>query len=188
MWNRYLYYLIQFKEIVVFSMAVLVAATLVLFLLLKRFGFGKRKNLAAVTLFFNIRPRHMLYLGANFLLLCFVPAVLLFSKQMQISYLCYLLALSLIAGLSIRKVLELVRLAAGSILIYTAFFIVDMLKSYTFNMVFDVRIVIIGVMLCVFVLFFDFYSFLNSIRCIARDIPREEEIVLEEMEVGELDD
>lgn len=170
MWNRYLYYLVQFREIIFFSMTAMAVLTLILLTLLKRFGFGKRKNLAVVTLFFNMKPRHMLYLGVNCLLLCFPPAVMLFSREMQIAYLCYLLVLSVIAGFAALKPLELLRLLAGSILVYTALFIVDMLKSYIFNMLFDVRIAVIAALLCIFILFFDVYFFLSALKYIARDV------------------
>lgn len=175
MWNRYLYYLLQFKEITLFSMALMLALVLALLVMIRRFGFSKRKNLAVITLFFNMKPRHMVYLGANYLMLCFAPAVIIFSLEMQIAYLFYLLVLSAAAGAASLKPLELVRLPAGSILVYTAFFIVDMLKSYIFNMLFDVRIAIIGVLLCIFILFFEVYFFLSALRCIAKDIPAKQE-------------
>ena len=120
-----------------------------------------------MTLFFNMPVQYMLYLAANYIQLMFVWSTLLFSVHMELSHLIFLILLGLIQAVSIAQIGEGIRSFIGSVLLYAAFLIVDLLKSYIFDMRFDWRIAFVCCLLSVFLLLYSVYFFINSIRCLA---------------------
>lgn len=160
MWSRYLYYILQFRWIMTGSLVLMLVMAAALLTMLKTFSFGRKRNLVVITLFFNMKKRHRVYLAANCLTLGFVLSALVFAQDMQIAYLVYLLLLAAVAGVSVGSPVELIRSMVGAVLIYAAFFLIDVLKNYMYQIIFDVRIAVICVLLCVFMVFFAIYFFL----------------------------
>lgn len=167
MWSRYLYYILQFRWIMTGSLVLMLVLAAVLLTMLKTFSFGRKRNLVVITLFFNMKKRHRVYLAANCLTLGFVLSALVFAQDMQIAYLVYLLLLAAVAGVSVGSPVELIRSMVGAALIYAAFFLIDVLKNYMYQIIFDVRIAVICVLLCVFMVFFAIYFFLHAVRYMA---------------------
>ena len=52
-------------------------------------------------------------------------------------------------------------------MLYAAFLIVDLLKSYIFELRFDWRIAFVCVLLCAFLILYSIYFFINSVKCLA---------------------
>ena len=167
MWGKFLYYILQFQGLIVLTLVSLIVLTLAVLLLMKDFSWNRRRRLMVMTLFFNMPVQYMLYLAATYSQLMFVWSTLLFSVHMELSHLIFLILLGLIQAVSIAQIGEEIRSFIGSVLLYAAFLIVDLLKSYIFDMRFDWRIAFVCCLLSVFLLLYSVYFFINSIRCLA---------------------
>ena len=167
MWGKFLYYILQFQGLIVLTLVSLIVLTLAVLLLMKDFSWNRRRRLMVMTLFFNMPVQYMVYLAANYIQLMFVWSTLLFSVHMELSHLIFLILLGLIQAVSIAQIGEGIRSFIGSVLLYAAFLIVDLLKSYIFDMRFDWRIAFVCCLLSVFLLLYSVYFFINSIRCLA---------------------
>ena len=167
MWGKFLYYILQFQGLIFLTMVSLIVLTLAVLLLMKDFSWNRRRRLLLMTLFFNMPVPYMVYLAANYIQLMFVWSALLFSTHMELSHLIFLVILGLIQAVSIGQIGEGIRSFIGSILLYVAFLIVDLLKSYIFDMRFDWRIAFVCCLLSVFLLLYSVYFFINSIKCLA---------------------
>lgn len=167
MWSRFLYYFLQFKWLILSTMASLVVVTFVLVVLMKEFRWNRRYHLLTMTLFFQMPARYMVYLGANYIQLIFVLSTLLFSVEMQLSHLVLLVLLGLLQAVSIGEFAESIRSFIGSVMLYAEFMLVDLLKTYIFEMRFDWRIAVVCGLLYVFLILYAAYFFINSIKCLA---------------------
>lgn len=167
MWGRFLYYFLQFKSLLVLSMAGMLVITFVLMLLMKGFSWNRRRHLLVITLFFQMPARYMVYLAANYIQFMFVLSTLFCSVQVQVSHLVFLVLLGLIQAVTIAQPAESIRSFIGSVMLYAAFLIVDLLKTYIFDMRFDWRIAFVCLLLCIFLIFYSVYFFINSIKCLA---------------------
>lgn len=167
MWGKFLYYILQFQGLIVLTLVSLVVLTLAVLLLMKDFSWNRRRRLMVMTLFFNMPVPYMVYLAANYIQLMFVWSTLIFSVHMELSHLIFLILLGLIQAVSIAQIGEGIRSFIGSVLLYAAFLIVDLLKSYIFDMRFDWRIAFVCCLLSVFLLLYSVYFFINSIKCLA---------------------
>lgn len=167
MWSRYLYYILQFRWIMTGSLVLMLVMAAALLTMLKTFSFGRKRNLVVITLFFNMKKRHRVYLAANCLTLGFVLSAWCLHRIWQIAYLVYLLCWRRWQVSQIGSPVELIRSMVGAVLIYAAFFLIDVLKNYMYQIIFDVRIAVICVLLCVFMVFFAIYFFLHAVRYIA---------------------
>jgi hypothetical protein len=165
--NRFIYYILQFRWLVLLTMASLLVVTLVMVVLMKDFAWNRRRHLMVMTLFFNMPAQYMVYLAANYIQLMFVLSSLMFSVSMQLSHLVLLLLLGIIQAFAIGEIGESIRSFVGSALIYVAFLLVDLLKSYIFDMRFDLRIAIVCGLMYVFLILYALYFFINSIKCLA---------------------
>lgn len=150
MWGKFLYYILQFQGLIFLTMVSLIVLTLAVLLLMKDFSWNRRRRLMVMTLFFHMPGQYMVYLAANYIQLMFVWSSLLFSVHMELSHLIFLVLLGLIQAVSIAQIGEGIRSFFGSVLLYAAFLIVDLLKSYIFDMRFDWRIAFVCCLLSVF--------------------------------------
>jgi hypothetical protein len=148
-------------------MASLIVATAVLLILMKDFAWNRKRHLMVMTLFFQMKPRHMVYLAANYIQMMFVFSMMLFATDVQLSHLVLLVILGVVQAVAIAQPAESVRSLIGCILLYVAFLIVDLLKTYIFEMRFDWRIACVCAMLYVFLILYALYFFINSIKCLA---------------------
>jgi hypothetical protein len=165
--SRFLYYILQFRGLIILTMASLIVVTAVLMLLMKDFAWNRKRHLMVMTLFFRMEPRHMVYLAANYIQMMFVFSMMLFSTEVQLSHLVLLLILGVVQAVTIAQPAESIRSLIGCILLYVAFLIVDLLKTYIFEMRFDWRIAFVCGMLYVFLILYALYFFINSIKCLA---------------------
>jgi hypothetical protein len=85
-----------------------------------------------------------------------------------------LLILGLIQAVAIDQPAESIRSLLGCALLYIAFLIVDLLKTYIFEMRFDWRIAFVCGMLYVFLILYALYFFINGIKCLASRADLEE--------------
>lgn len=167
MYSRFLYYILQFRGLILLTMGSLLAVTLILMLLMKDFTWTSRRRLMIITLFFRMPGRYMVYLAANYIQLMFVLSMLLTLQNVQLSHLILLIMLGVIQAVSIAQLMESIRSFIGSIMLYAAFLIVDLLKSYIFELRFDWRIAFVCLLLCAFLVLYSIYFFINSIKCLA---------------------
>ena len=167
MYSRFLYYLLQFRGLIILTMASLLIVTLVLTVLMKDLRWTSKRRMRVIMLFFGMPKRYMVYLAANFIQLMFVLTMIFTMESVQISHLFLLLFLGVIEALSIQQVGESIRSFVGSIMLYGAFLIVDLLKSYIFELKFDWRIAFACFLLCAFLILYSIYFFINSIKCLA---------------------
>lgn len=171
MWSRFLYYVLQFGGVIVLTTASLLIVALLLMVMMREFAWNKGRHLLVMTLFFQMPGRYMVYLAANYLQLTFVLSTLLFGMSVQLSHLLFLLLLGVLQAVSIRQPVESARSFLGAVMLYAAFLIVDLLKTYIFDLRFDWRIAFVYFLLCAFLILYSVYFFLNSIRCLsARDV------------------
>ena len=167
MWGKFLYQILQFRGLLFLTMATLLVFTGAVLLLMRDFSWNRRRRLLLMTLFFDMPVRYMVYLAASYIQLMFVWSSLLFSVQMQLVHLILLALLGLIQALTIAQIAEGIRSFVGSVLLYVAFLLVDLLKSYLSDIRFDWRIAFVCGLLSVFLLLYSVYFFLNSIKCLA---------------------
>jgi hypothetical protein len=167
MYNKILYYFLQFKGLIILTMISLLIVTLIVTILMKDFAWNRRTHLLMMTLFFQMPTQYMVYLAANYIQLMFVLSALLFSVSMELSHLVLLVLLGLLQAFSIGQLGEGIRSFVGSVLLYVAFLIIDLLKTYIFDMHFDFRIAVVCGMMYVFLILYAFYFFINSIKCLA---------------------
>ncbi|MCD8197723.1 MAG: hypothetical protein LUE24_11275 [Lachnospiraceae bacterium] len=167
MYRRFLYYITQFEYLALFTVVSLIAVTVVLALQMRDFRWSSRRRLQILTLFFGMSPRYMVYLAANYLQLMFVLSQLATLQDIELSHLIFLVLIGLIQAVAIRQPAESLRSFFGSVLLYAAFLIVDLLKSYIFDLRFDWRIAFVCVLLCAFLVLYSLYFFINSIKCLA---------------------
>ena len=109
----------------------------------------------------------MVYLAANYIQLMFVIAMIATLQNVQLSHLIFLIILGIIQAVSIAQPVESIRSFVGSAMLYAAFLIVDLLKSYIFELRFDWRIAFVCVLLCAFLILYSIYFFINSVKCLA---------------------
>lgn len=167
MYRRFLYYITQFEYLAIFTVVSLIVVTIVLALQMRDFRWSSRRRLQILTLFFGMPPRYMVYLAANYLQLMFVLSMLATLRDIELSHLIFLVLIGLIQAVAIMQPAESLRSFFGSVLLYAAFLIVDLLKSYIFDLRFDWRIAFVCFLLCAFLVLYSLYFFINSIKCLA---------------------
>lgn len=167
MYGRFLYYILQFRGVMILTMASLLVVTMVLMILMRDFRWTSRRRLMVITLFFQMPGRYMVYLAANYIQLMFVIAMIATLQNVQLSHLIFLIILGIIQAVSIAQPVESIRSFVGSAMLYAAFLIVDLLKSYIFELRFDWRIAFVCVLLCAFLILYSIYFFINSVKCLA---------------------
>ena len=151
MYGRFLYYILQFRGVMILTMASLLVVTMVLMVLMRDFRWTSKRRLMVITLFFQMPGRYMVYLAANYIQLMFVIAMIATLQNVQLSHLIFLIILGIIQAVSIAQ----------------PFLIVDLLKSYIFELRFDWRIAFVCVLLCAFLILYSIYIFINSVKCLA---------------------
>ena len=117
MYSRFLYYLLQFRGLIILTMARLLIVTLVLTVLMKDLRWTSKRRMRVIMLFFGMPKRYMVYLAANFIQLMFVLTMIFTMESVQISHLFLLLFLGVIEALSIQQVGESIRSFVGSIML-----------------------------------------------------------------------
>jgi hypothetical protein len=157
----------MFRGMIVFTVLSALVVTLLLYVLMRDFSWNKRYHLLVVTLFFQMPNRYMVYLAANYIQLMFVCSMLFSSSSVQLSHLIMLVILGIIQAIAIRRPGESIRSLVGCILLYVSFLIVDLLKTYIFEMRFDMRIAFVCGLMYVFLILYTVYFFINSIKCLA---------------------
>lgn len=167
MYGRFLYYILQFRGLMVLTMASLLIVVLVLLVMMRDFSWTSRRRLMIITLFFQMPGRYMVYLAANYIQLMFVLSMLATLEHVQLSHLIFLVILGILQAASIAQPAESIRSFIGSVMLSAAFLIVDLLKSYIFDLRFDWRIAFVCCLLCVFLVLYSIYFFINSIKCLA---------------------
>ncbi|MCD8198410.1 MAG: hypothetical protein LUE24_14830 [Lachnospiraceae bacterium] len=167
MYRRFLYYILQFEYLALFTAVSLIIVTAVLLVQMRGFQWSSRRRLMIITLFFNMPPRYMVYLAANYIQLMFVLSQLVTLQDIELAHLVFLVLLGLIQALAIMDPAESVRSFLGSVLLYAAFLIVDLLKTYIFDLRFDWRIAFVCFLLCAFLVLYSVYFFINSLKCLA---------------------
>lgn len=167
MYSRFLYYIVQFRQLIIFTVFSLIVVTAFLLLQMRDFSWTSRRRLLVITLFFNMAPRYMVYLAANYIQLMFVLSMLITMQEVQLSHLVLLVLLGLIQAVAIGEPAESIRSFFGSVLLYAAFLIVDLLRTYIFALRFDWRIAFVFALMCAFLVLYSLYFFINSIKCLA---------------------
>lgn len=167
MYSRFLYYVLQFQGVMVLTMVSLLAVTLALLVMMRDFSWTSRRRLLVITLFFQMPGRYMVYLAANYIQFMFVLSMVFTLSDVQLSHLIFLILLGILQAASIAQIGESIRSLVGSVMLYVAFLIVDLLKSYIFDLRFDWRIAFVCCLLCVFLVLYSVYFFINSIKCLA---------------------
>ena len=167
MYSRFLYYILQFRGVMILTMASLLVVTMVLMVLMRDFRWTSKRRLMVITLFFQMPVRYMVYLAANYIQLMFVISMIATLQNVQLSHLIFLILLGIIQAVSIAQPVESIRSFVGSAMLYVAFLIVDLLKSYIFELRFDWRIAFVCVLLCAFLILYSIYFFINSVKCLA---------------------
>ena len=167
MYGRFLYYILQFRGVMILTMASLLVATIVLMILMRDFRWTSKRRLMVITLFFQMPVRYMVYLAANYIQFMFVIAMIGTLQDVQLSHLIFLIILGVIQAVAIAQPVESIRSFIGSVMLYAAFLIVDLLKSYIFELRFDWRIAFVCILLCAFLVLYSIYFFINSVKCLA---------------------
>ena len=167
MYSRFLYYILQFRGVMILTMASLLVATIVLMVLMRDFRWTSKRRLMVITLFFQMPVRYMVYLAANYIQFMFVIDMIGTLQDVQLSHLIFLIILGVIQAVSIAQPVESIRSFIGSVMLYVAFLIVDLLKSYIFELQFDWRIAFVCILLCAFLVLYSIYFFINSVKCLA---------------------
>ncbi len=167
MYSRFLYYALQFAPLLAFTVVSLIAVTAVLAVYMRDFSWTSRGRLLVMMLFFRMPGRYMVYLAANYIQFWFVLSMLFTMQEVQLVHLIFLVVIGLLQALSIRQLGESLRSFFGSVLLYAAFLIMDLLRTYIFDLRFDWRIAFVFCLMYVFLVLYSVYFFINSIKCLA---------------------
>ena len=65
MYGRFLYYILQFRGVMILTMASLLVVTMVLMVLMRDFRWTSKRRLMVITLFFQMPGRYMVYRDDN---------------------------------------------------------------------------------------------------------------------------
>lgn len=180
MYSRFLYYILQFRGLMIAVIISLLVVTAILSILMKEFRWTNKRRLQIIMLFFNMPKRYMVYLAANYIQMIFVFTMIFTMESVQMSHLVMLLVLGIIEAVTIMQIGEGIRSLVGNLMLYGAFLIVDLLKSYIFELKFDWRIAFACLLLCAFLVLYSVYFFINGIKCLASRSMAEDTGVIDE--------
>ena len=89
MYGRFLYYILQFRGVMILTMASLLVVTMVLMILMRDIRWTSRRRLMVITLFFQMPGRYMVYLAANYIQLMFVIAMIVTGSSRSFLLICF---------------------------------------------------------------------------------------------------
>lgn len=144
-----------------------IAVTFVIFIILKlscrKFSFLS-KNIYLMSMFYNMKKMHILYLDCLVVRYIFVLSVIIFSMQVDITSLIFLVLLSIIANLAFFDMKELLIDCINYTFITFALIFIDFFRIYMSQVVIEAWMVGLCLLAILFVITYVSYFLLRSIK------------------------
>lgn len=157
-------YIIELCYFALFFAIVIIGLALVCKVILKRNEKNHYTNMAFLGFFMQLENKELLSLSLLFLRYLWILYYLLFPAYINPNVFSILLFLSIAFGLSSRSVKNLIIEVISSVAIYFALICSMLLKSYLFDVIFDVSIATANIGLRIFIFIYSSYFLLRNIN------------------------